>query len=56
VRFFGITTAVAGVCIVTGSLLARRRADAADRIYRRAVAPYALVVLVVVVITSFLMR
>ena len=55
-RFFGITVAVAALCIVAGALMVRRGAEAARGLYRRAVAPYALVVLVVVVITSFLMR
>jgi hypothetical protein len=55
-RFFGITLAVVALCIVAGALLARRGAKAADRLYRRAVAPYAVLVLVAVVITSFLMR
>jgi hypothetical protein len=56
VRFFGITVVVAGVCIAAGAMMARRGADAARGLYSRAVAPYAVVVLVVVVITSFLMR
>jgi hypothetical protein len=37
-------------------LLVRRGAEAAWGLYRRAVAPYAVVVLVVVVITSLLLR
>ena len=55
-RFFGITLAVAALSIGAGLLLARRGADAAQSMYRRAVAPYAVVVLLVIVITSFLMR
>ncbi len=55
-RFFGITLAVAALCIVAGWLMARRGADASRGLYRRAVAPYAVVVLIVVVITSLLMR
>jgi hypothetical protein len=55
-RFFGITLAVAALCIVAGALMIRRGAEAARGLYRRAVAPYAVIVLVVVVITSFLMR
>ena len=55
-RFFGITLAVAALCIVAGVLMVRRGADAARGLYRRAVAPYALVVLAVVVISSFLLR
>lgn len=55
-RFFGITLAVAALGIGAGLLLARRGAEASQSLYRRAVAPYALVVLLVVIITSFLMR
>jgi hypothetical protein len=55
-RFFAISLGVAVVCMVAGGLMARRGADAARGLYRRAVAPYAAVVLVLVVITSFLMR
>jgi NADH:ubiquinone oxidoreductase subunit 6 (subunit J) len=56
VRFFVITLAVAVLCLVAGTLLVRRGAEAARGLYRRAVAPYAVVVLAVVVITSFLLR
>jgi len=55
-RFFAISLGVAVLCIVAGALMARRGADAARGLYRRAVAPYAGVVLALVVITSFLMR
>jgi hypothetical protein len=55
-RFFAITLAVAALCVVAGMLMVRRGAVAAQGLYRRAIAPYALVVLVVVVITSFLLR
>jgi len=55
-RFFGITLAVAAVCIVAGALMIRRGAEAARGLYRRAIAPYAVLVLAVVVITSFVMR
>jgi hypothetical protein len=55
-RFFGITVVVAALCMAAGALMARRGADAALGLYRRAVAPYAVVVLIVVVITSLLMR
>ena len=55
-RFFGITLAVAALCIVAGALMIRRGAEAARGLYGRAIAPYAALVLVVVVITSFLMR
>jgi hypothetical protein len=56
VRFFVITLAVAVLCLVAGMLLVKRGAEAALGLYRRAVAPYAAVVLAVIVITSFLLR
>jgi L-alanine-DL-glutamate epimerase-like enolase superfamily enzyme len=55
-RFLAITLAAVAVCVVGGLLMARRGADAARGVYRRAVAPYAGLVLVLVVITSFLMK
>ena len=55
-RFFGITLLVAALCIVAGVLMVRRGVDAALGLYRRAVTLYALVVLAVIVITSFLLR
>ena len=55
-RFFGITTGIAALSIVAGVLMSRRGAVAVRGLYQRAVAPYALVVLLVVVITSLLMR
>lgn len=55
-RFFGITLLVAVIWIAAGALMVGRGADAAGGLYRRVVAPYAVVVLGVVVITSFLMR
>lgn len=55
-RFFAISLGVAALCIVAGVLMGRRGADAARGLYGRAVAPYAAVVLALVVITSFLMR
>jgi hypothetical protein len=55
-RFFVITTLVAATCMIAGALMARRGAETARGLYRRAVAPYAVVVLAVVVITSFLLR
>jgi hypothetical protein len=55
-RFFGITLFVAAICMVAGILLVRRGADAARGLYRKGVAPCGVVVLVLVVITSFLMK
>ena len=55
-RFVGITLGVAVLGIVAGAVMLRRGVDAARGLYRRAVAPYALLVLVLVVVTSFLMK
>jgi hypothetical protein len=55
-RFFGITLGVAALGIVAGALMLRRGVETARGLYRRAVAPYALLVLVLVVVTSFLMK
>jgi hypothetical protein len=55
-RFFGITVAVALLGIAAGALMLRRGVETARGLYRRAVAPYALLLLVLVVITSFLMK
>ena len=55
-RFFGITVAVAALGIAAGALMLRRGVEPARGLYRRAVAPYALLLLVLVVITSFLMK
>jgi hypothetical protein len=55
-RFVGITLGVAVLGIVTGAVMLRRGVETARGLYRRAVAPYALLVLVLVVVTSFLMK
>lgn len=55
-RFFGITLITIALSLGAGLLLARRGADSARAVYRRGVAPYAGLVLVLVVITSFLMK
>jgi hypothetical protein len=55
-RFFGITLAIAALGIGAGALMLRRGVATARGLYRRAVAPYALLVLVLVVVTSFLMK
>jgi hypothetical protein len=55
-RFVGITVGVAVLGIVAGALMLRRGVESARGLYRRAVAPYALLVLVLVVVTSFLMK
>ncbi|GAC1505014.1 MAG: hypothetical protein NVS1B3_02620 [Candidatus Dormibacteraceae bacterium] len=55
-RFFGITALVAAVLIAVGTLMERRGAALARGLYMRVITPYALVVLIMVVATSFLMR
>jgi hypothetical protein len=55
-RFFGITLAIAVLAILAGALMQRRGVETARGLYRRGVAPYALLVLVLVVVTSFLMK
>ena len=56
VRFFGLTIAVAAVCLVAATLLARQGAERARGLYTRAVAPYSALVLGLVVVTLILMR
>jgi len=55
-RFFGVTLAVAALGIGAGALMLRRGVETARGLYRRGVAPYALLVLVLIVVTSFLMK
>jgi FtsH-binding integral membrane protein len=55
-RFFGITAIVGVLLIGAGVVMQRRGAALARALYTRAIAPYALVVLVVAVITSFELR
>ncbi len=55
-RFFGITFAVAAVLIGFGLLVRRRGAEVARGLYTRAIPPFAVLVLGVVVTTSVLMR
>jgi hypothetical protein len=55
-RFVGITLGVAVLGIGAGAVMLRRGVETARGLYRRAVAPYALLVLVLVVVTSFLMK
>lgn len=55
-RFFGVTLAVAAVVLLAGIVLRRRGAASARTLYTRGVAPYAVVVLIGVLVTSALMR
>jgi hypothetical protein len=55
-RFFGITTIVAVVLVGAGALIQRRGATLARGLYMRVITPYALFVMVVVVVTSLVMR
>ena len=56
VRFFGITSIVAALLLGAGLVMQRRGAALARGLYTRAIAPYALVVLLVAVVTSFELR
>ncbi|HET7467914.1 MAG TPA: hypothetical protein VFL29_14745 [Candidatus Dormibacteraeota bacterium] len=56
VRFFGITAVAALLCVLTGSLLARRGAERARGLYARAVAPYSLLLLGLILVTLALTR
>src|ERR1700687_2203675 len=56
VRFFGITVVVGVALVAAGVLMQRRGAALARGLYMRAITPYALIVLVVVVATSFALR
>jgi hypothetical protein len=55
-RFFGITALVAAVVIAAGALMQRRGTAIARALYTRAITPYAVLVLALVVVTSFLVR
>jgi len=55
-RFFGATAVVAVVLLGVGAVMQRRGAAIARGFYTRAITPYALLVLLVVWLTSFLMR
>ena len=55
-RFFGITILVAGAAMAVGLLLRWRGAEGARGLYTRGVAPYAGLVVAIVVGTSVLMR
>lgn len=56
VRFLGISAAVAVFCLLAGAAMGRRGTEAAGRLYRRGIAPYAGFVLVLVAATSLLVR
>lgn len=55
-KFFGITLAVAALVLGLGAVMQRRGAGIARGFYARAIAPYAALVLVLAVITSFALR
>ena len=55
-RFLGITTGVAILCLLAGVLLARRGAEKVQGLYSRAVTPYAVLVLALVIGTLLLTR
>jgi hypothetical protein len=55
-RFFGITAVAAGLLMGAGVVLERRGAALARGIYLRGVAPFAVLVLLLAVVTSFELR
>jgi hypothetical protein len=55
-RFFGITFVVAAAVIAAAWLVERRGAGVARALYTRVVIPYAALVLLLVIVTSILMR
>jgi hypothetical protein len=55
-RFLGLSLAVVAFCVLAGWFLGRRGADPARGVYRKAIAPFAAFVLVLVVVTSLLLR
>jgi hypothetical protein len=55
-RFFGITALVAAIVLLAGLLIRGRGSEATRGFYARAVAPYAGLVVVLVVVTSILER
>jgi len=55
-RFFGITLIVALLGVLAGRLLTLRGAERARGLYVRAVAPYSVLLLVLIVVTLVLMR
>lgn len=56
VRFFGVTFVVAAVVIAFSSLMRVRGVELAKGLYTRVIAPFAALVLLIVVATSILMR
>lgn len=55
-RFFGLSLGVAALTMLAGVLMRRRGVEVARGLYSRAVAPYAALVLGLVVVTSFVLR
>jgi lysylphosphatidylglycerol synthetase-like protein (DUF2156 family) len=55
-RFFGVSAVVAAGLIGAAAVMQRRGASLARALYTRAIVPYALVVLLIAVGTSFFLR
>jgi len=55
-RFFGLSLAIAALCVVAGALMGRSGAAPSRAVYQRAIAPFAALVLGIVVVTSLLVR
>jgi hypothetical protein len=55
-RFFGLSLAIAALCVLAGALMGRSGAEASRAVYQRAIAPFAGLVLGIIVVTSLLVR
>jgi hypothetical protein len=55
-RFGGLSLAAGAFCVLAGWFLGRRGAEPARGVYRKAIAPFAAFVLVLVVLTSLFLR
>ena len=56
VRFFGLSLGIALVCVVAGAIMGRSGAAPSRAVYQRAIAPFATIVLGIVVVTSLVVR
>jgi hypothetical protein len=56
VRFVGISVVVAAFCVLAGAFMRSRGAEAARGVYRKGIAPFAGLVLGLVIVTSLLVR
>ncbi len=54
--FVGLSLSIAAFCVVAGALMGRSGAAQSRAVYRRAIAPFAALVLLIVVVTALLVR